>query len=107
MSRAVQGIMIMTVTRSCTSSTNFTITLSKSSLTDAAAASGTHRDGADAEGEDVGDRCDGDGDAGVLHRERNLLRQRAAVPFVGRQVVPTLDYHKHVVDADAWKKSRD
>ena len=36
------------------------------------------RDSADAEGADVGERGDGDGDAGVAHRAPDLLRQREA-----------------------------
>ena len=35
-----------------------------------------HRDCADAECEDVGEGGDGDGDAGVLHRQTDPLRHR-------------------------------
>ena len=58
-----------------------------------------YRDRADSEGEDVGERGDGDGHAGVLHRQPDPLHQVLVV--AGGQIVPTLHYHEHVVDPDA------
>ena len=50
----------------------------------------THRDGADPECEDVGERSDGDGDAGVLHRQPDPLRDRRDGLLLFRQVVVAL-----------------
>ena len=64
----------------------------------------TNRDGADAEGEDVGERRDGDGDAGVLHRLADPLGERdllGGLVAAREEVVPALHYDEHVVDADA------
>ena len=50
----------------------------------------THRDRADPEREDVGERSDGDGDAGVLHRQPDPLRDRRDGLLLFRQVVEAL-----------------
>ena len=62
-----------------------------------------YRDGADAEREDVGHGGDGDGDAGVLEGQPDLLVKRTSEGLILAQVVPALNDHEHVVDADAWK----
>ena len=61
----------------------------------------TYGAGADSESHDVSDGGDGDGDAGVLHGERNLLLHRANVLVVLLEVAHALQDDEHVVDADA------
>ena len=64
----------------------------------------THRDGSDGEGDHVGGRGDGDGDAGVLHRLADPLGERdllGGLVAAREEVVPALHYDEHVVDADA------
>ena len=60
-----------------------------------------HRDRADAEREDVGERGDGDGDAGVLHGQPDPLRHRGDRLLLLGEVVEALHDDEHVVDADA------
>ena len=64
----------------------------------------SHRDGPDSEGEDVCDGGDCDGDAGVLHGERDPVLEGAAERLLLGQVVEALDHHEHVVDADSWEE---
>ena len=66
----------------------------------------THCDRSNSEGDHVRGGGDGDGDAGVLHRLADPLLERDLLGgLVSRleQVVPTLHYDEHVVDADACK----
>ena len=58
-----------------------------------------HRRGPDCEGDEAGQGCDGDGDAGVLHGEAEALLQREGAARTGVHISKRLRRHEHVVDA--------
>ena len=68
------------------------------------AMSHTYCDGADAEGEHVGEGGHGDGDAGVPHGQPHLLGVRLELLLVAQVVVALYD-DKHVVDADSYNEN--
>ena len=61
----------------------------------------THGDGPHSKGADVSERGDGDGGAGVPHRQPDPLRQRQRRLLLVAQVAVALHDDEHVVDADA------